>query len=291
MSIFQPFDPDDEPKRRRLRQLRAVPVRLVLPSMVTLLALCVGLTSIRMSIEERFDFAIAAIAIAALLDGIDGRVARFLKSTSRFGAELDSLTDFVNFGVAPVILLFVWTLDDVGSVGWIAGLIFAICAALRLARFNVSLLGPKKPEWQSGYFVGVPAPAGAMIVLLPVYLEFVGAPHGFLTAPLVIIYTLIVALLLVSRFPTWSGKPVGDRIPRDLVLPLFVLVVLVVALLLSFPWETMTVLTIAYLAALPFSWRSFQRQLAAHGTVSADDEADDRAEDGGANGDDDGKPS
>lgn len=272
MSIFQPFDPDDEPKRRRLRQLRAVPVRLVLPSLVTLLALCAGLTSIRMSIEERFDFAIAAIAIAALLDGIDGRVARLLKSTSRFGAELDSLTDFVNFGVAPVVLLFVWALDDAGSLGWIAGLIFAICAALRLARFNVSLHGPKKPEWQAGYFVGVPAPAGAMIVLLPVYLEFVGAPHGFLTAPLVIIYTVAVALLLVSRFPTWSGKAAGNRIPRDMVLPLFVLVVLVVALLLSFPWQTMAVLTIAYLAALPLSWRSFRRQLADHGRNAEDDE-------------------
>ncbi|MCB1488771.1 MAG: CDP-alcohol phosphatidyltransferase family protein, partial [Bauldia sp.] len=153
MSIFQPFDPDDEPKLKRLRQIRVVPIRMVLPSLVTLLALCAGLTSIRMSIEERFDWAIAAVAIAALLDGVDGRVARFLKSTSRFGAELDSLTDFVNFGVAPAILLFVWALDDAGSVGWIAALIFAICAALRLARFNVSLLGPKKPEWQSNFFV------------------------------------------------------------------------------------------------------------------------------------------
>lgn len=263
MSIFQPFDPDDEPKRRRLHKLRAVPIRAVLPSLVTLLALCAGLTSIRMSIEERFDFAIAAVAIAALLDGIDGRVARFLKSTSRFGAELDSLTDFVNFGVAPAILLYVWTLDDAGSVGWIAALIFAICAALRLARFNVALQDPKKPEWQSNFFVGVPAPAGAMIVFLPVYLEFIGAPHGFLTAPLVIIYTLAIALLMVSLVPSWSGKLIGRHIPRDMVLPLFVVVVLVVALLLSFPWHTMTVLTLMYLVALPLSWRSFHRQLAA----------------------------
>jgi CDP-diacylglycerol--serine O-phosphatidyltransferase len=248
---------------------------MVLPSLVTLLALCAGLTSIRMSIEERFDWAIAAVAIAALLDGIDGRVARFLKSTSRFGAELDSLTDFVNFGVSPAILLFVWALDDAGSVGWIAALIFAICAALRLARFNVSLQGPKKPEWQSNFFVGVPAPAGAMIVFLPVYLEFVGAPHGFLTAPLVIVYTLAIALLLVSRVPTWSGKLIGRQIPRDMVLPLFVVVVLIVALLLSFPWETMAVLTLAYLAALPLSWRSFHRHLAAEGCPPDDEPAPD----------------
>ena len=271
MSIFQPFDPDDEPKLKRLRQIRVVPIRMVLPSLVTLLALCAGLTSIRMSIEERFDWAIAAVAIAALLDGVDGRVARFLKSTSRFGAELDSLADFVNFGVSPAILLFVWALDDTGSVGWIAALIFAICAALRLARFNVSLHGPKKPEWQSNFFVGVPAPAGAMIVFLPVYLEFVGVPHGFLTAPLVIVYTLAIALLLVSRVPTWSGKLVGRQIARDMVLPLFVVVVLVVALLLSFPWETMAVLTLAYLASLPFSWRSFHRKLAAEGCPPDDE--------------------
>lgn len=268
MSIFQPFDPDDEPKWRRLRQLRElreVPIRLVLPSLVTLLALCAGLTSIRMSIEQRFDWAIAAIAIAAALDGIDGRVARFLKSTTRFGAELDSLTDFVNFGVAPPILLYAWALDDAGSLGWIASLIFAICAALRLARFNVALQGPAKPEWQSNFFVGVPAPAGAMIVFLPVYLEFIGAPHGFLTAPLVIVYTLAIAMLMVSRVPTWSAKLIGRRIPRDMVLPLFVMVVLVVALLLSFPWQTMTVLTLAYLAALPMSWRAFHQRQGAEG--------------------------
>lgn len=268
MSIFQPFDPDDEdqPRRRRIRQLRQVrpiPVRAVLPNLVTLLSLCAGLTSIRMSIEMRYEFAIAAVAIAAVLDGLDGQVARFLKSASRFGAELDSLADFVNFGVAPGILLYVWALDETGSIGWIAALIFAICAALRLARFNVALHGPVKPEWQSGYFVGVPAPAGAMIVFLPVYLEFVGAPHGFLTAPVVLVYTLVVAALMVSLVPTWSSKLIGRRIRRDLVLPLFVLVVLIVGLLLSFPWETMTVLSLAYLASLPLSWRAFYRRVKA----------------------------
>ena len=261
MSIFQPFDPDFEPRLRRLRQLRVIPVRMVLPNVVTLLALCAGLTSIRMSIEHRYDWAIAAIAIAAFLDGIDGQVARFLKGASRFGAELDSLADFVNFGVAPAILLFVWALDDAGSVGWIAALVFAICAALRLARFNVALEAADKPEWHSNFFVGVPAPAGAMIVLLPVYLEFIGAPHGILTAPLVAIYTVAIGVLMVSRLPTWSSKLVGKRIPRDMVLPLFVLVVLVVAFLLSFPWQTMTVLTLAYLGSLPLSWRGFQRRL------------------------------
>jgi CDP-diacylglycerol--serine O-phosphatidyltransferase len=270
-NIFPDFEPDDAPQRKRFRQLRVIPVRVVLPNVVTLLALCAGLTSIRMSIEGRYEAAILAIAIAALLDGIDGRMARLLKGSSRFGAELDSLTDFVNFGVGPAILLYTWTLDEIRSLGWIAALIFAICAALRLARFNVALDNPHKPEWQSNFFTGVPAPAGAMIALLPVYLELVGAPHGFWTAPVVLVYTLAIGLLMVSRLPTWSGKLIGKRIQRDLVLPLFVFVVLVVALLISYPWEMMTALSLLYLATLPLAFASWQRQTRA-GKAPADPE-------------------
>src|SRR5262245_25593421 len=197
---FLSFDPEEPPPRRkRVRELAAgVPARRILPNLVTLLALCAGLTSIRMSIEHRFDAAVLAIAIAAFLDGIDGRVARFLRTSSRFGAELDSITDFLNFGVAPAMLLFVWPLAEVHSLGWIVVMVFAICAALRLARFNVALDETDKPEWQSNYFVGVPAPAGAITVLLPVYMEFVGTPHGFWTAPLVLIYTIAIGFLMVS---------------------------------------------------------------------------------------------
>ena len=291
-TLFPPFDPDDEPRRRRLRemgaarvrQLRVIPVRLLIPSVVTLLALCAGLTAIRMSIEERYDWAIAAIAIAAFLDAIDGRVARLLRSTSRFGAELDSLTDFVNFGVAPGILIYVWALDEMRSLGWIAVLIFAICAALRLARFNVALADPDKPAWQANYFVGVPAPAGAMSALLPLYMELVGTPHGFWTAPVVLIYTVAIGLLMVSRVPTWSGKLVGRRVPRDMVLPLFVVVVVVAALLLSFPWETMSILTLVYLGSLPFSWQAYQRRL----TVGRKDDPRPPPKDGAAKPEGDG---
>jgi CDP-diacylglycerol---serine O-phosphatidyltransferase len=263
MSLFQPFDPEDFPGRKRLRQLQQVPIRSVFPNLVTLLALCAGLTSIRMSIELRFELAILLIAVAAALDGVDGRVARLLKSASRFGAELDSITDFLNFGVAPVVLLFVWALDDLKSLGWIAALIFAICAALRLARFNVALDVSEKPEWHATYFVGVPAPAGAMIVMLPLYLEFVGVPHGIMTAPLTLIYTVIVGLLMVSRVPSWSLKLIGRRIQRDHVLPLFVFAVLIAALFVSFPWQMMAFLTLLYLACLPLSWRTYHRRLAA----------------------------
>lgn len=259
MSLFQPFDPGDENGRRRLRPLPQVPIRSVLPSLVTLIALCAGLTSIRMTVEHRFDLAVLLIAVAAALDAIDGRIARFLKSTSRFGAELDSIADFVNFGVAPAILIYVWTLGDLRSLGWIAVLIFVICAALRLARFNVALEAADRPDWHAGFFVGVPAPAGAMIVMLPLYVEFVGVPRGFLTAPLVLIYTVAVGLLMVSRVPTWSGKLIGRRIARELVAPVFVGGVLVVAFLVSFPWETMTVLSLIYLGCLPLSWNSYRR--------------------------------
>ena len=271
MSLFQPFDPDDLPGRRRLRQLPQVPVRLVLPNLVTLLALCAGLTSIRMATEQDFEAAIRFIAIAAALDGIDGRMARFLKSTSRFGAELDSITDFLNFGVAPAVLMYVWALKELRSLGWIAALIFAICAALRLARFNAALDAADKPEWKASFFVGVPAPAGAMIVMLPLYVELVAIPHGFLTAPVVLVYTIAIGLLMVSRVPTWSGKLVGRRMPRDMVAPLFVLGVLTVAILISFPFETMMVLSLVYLGCLPLSWRSYQRRLAAGLKASGSD--------------------
>lgn len=259
--LFPPFDPEGTPGRLKPRQLPQVPIRLLLPNMVTLLALCAGLTAIRMAIENQLEVAVYAILFAAALDGIDGRVARFLKSTSRFGAQLDSLADFLNFGVAPAIMLFIWSLSDLGSFGWIGGLIFAICAALRLARFNVALEGPAKPAWQAAFFVGVPAPAAAAVVLLPIYLEFLGTPHGFWTAPIVLAYTLAIGFLMVSRVPSWSGKLIGTKIPRDLVLPLFITLVATAALLVSFPWLALTFACVAYLATLPFSWRAWHEQI------------------------------
>ena len=222
MRLLQPFDPEEIPGRKRFKRLQGqVPIRLVLPSLVTLLALCAGLSSIRMSIEGRLEFAAAFIVVAAALDGIDGRVARLLKSSSRFGAELDSISDFLNFGVAPVVLLYVWTLAELRSFGWLAVLIFGICASLRLARFNVAIGSAGKPDWHRRFFVGVPAPAGALSVLLPFYVESIGVPHSVVTAPVTFVFTLAVGLLMVSRIPTWSGKLVGNRIERDLVVPLF----------------------------------------------------------------------
>src|SRR5476649_1074110 len=168
--VFPPFDPAPPPRRR----FRPIPVRTLVPNLITLLALCAGLTAIRLAVEQKLEWALAAIVFAALLDGIDGRIARLLKGTSRFGAELDSLADFVNFGVAPALILYFWGLHELKSAGWIAAIVFAICAALRLARFNVMIDDPNKPTWAGNFFTGIPAPAGAITVLLPIYLYFLG---------------------------------------------------------------------------------------------------------------------
>jgi CDP-diacylglycerol--serine O-phosphatidyltransferase len=260
--VFPPFDPSPPPRRR----FKAIPVRTLLPNLITLLALCAGLTAIRLSVESRLDLALAAIVFAALLDGIDGRIARLLKGTSRFGAELDSLADFVNFGVAPALILYFWGLQELKSAGWIAALVFAICAALRLARFNVMIDDPNQPAWAGNFFTGIPAPAGAITVLLPIYLNFLGVSNGLVTIWITFLYTLTIALLMVSRLPVFSGKHVGKRVPPDMVLLVFVVVVLFFALLISYPWAVLTIGTLAYLGCLPFGWlsyREYQRKDAA----------------------------
>jgi CDP-diacylglycerol---serine O-phosphatidyltransferase len=262
--MFPPFDPDrDDRKRRPLAFARGqVPLRVLIPNIFTLVGLCAGLTAIRMGIEHRWDLAVAALVFAAFLDGIDGHVARLLKASSRFGAELDSLADFVNFGVAPAIIMFNWALEDLRSLGWIAVLVFAVCSALRLARFNVSLDRPDQPAWKSNYFVGVPAPAGAIILLLPIYAQDLGLHLPRLT-PLVLIYTIGIALLMVSKVPTFSIKLIGQKIAREHVPPIFVLAALFIALLLTFPSLTLAAGSMIYLALIPVSaYRYYQLERA-----------------------------
>lgn len=247
--MFTPFDPQRLENRRR--RFRAIPVRVLVPNLITLLALCAGLTAVRLTIEGKLEWALGAIVFAAILDGIDGRVARMIKGQSRFGAELDSLADFVNFGVAPGLILYFWGLNEIGSVGWIAALVFAICAGLRLARFNVMSADPNQPIWAANFFTGMPAPAGAITVLLPVYVSLLG---GGRVASLTFLYTLVIAFLMVSTLPVYSGKRVGTRVPSEMVLPIFVVVVLFVALLVSYPWPVLTIGTLIYLATLPLSY-------------------------------------
>ena len=244
-----------DPRRRRFRR---IPVRTLAPNLITLLAMCAGLTGIRMAFENRYTLALAAIVFAAILDGIDGRLARLLKGTSRFGAELDSLSDFVNFGVAPALILYFWDLHELKSAGWIAAMVFAICACLRLARFNVMIEDPDRPAWTANFFVGMPAPMGAIAVLLPIYAVFLGLPRSGVLTWLTLLYTLTIASLMVSRLPVFSGKRVGTRVPPEMVGPLIVVVVLSIALLIAYPWVLLTAGTLAYLVSLPFGWLSYR---------------------------------
>ncbi len=248
--------PDPRTPDLRRRRFRQIPIRMLVPNVITLLAICAGLTAIRLSIEGRNELALAAIVFAAVLDGIDGRVARMIKGQSRFGAELDSLADFVNFGVAPALILYFWQLHDLNNVGWIAAMIFAISGGLRLARFNATMDDPNKPPFAANYFTGVPAPLGAICVLLPMYLVLIGAPQ--LPAPVTALFTLSIAFLMVSRLPVFSGKMIGGKIAPDMVLPVVVLVVLFIAVLISYPWHLLTGGSLVYLFSLPIGWASYR---------------------------------
>jgi CDP-diacylglycerol---serine O-phosphatidyltransferase len=264
---FRPFaGPDDTladdpllaPRRPPRRRFRAVPMRLVLPNLVTLSALAMGLTAIRFAAEGKFEIAVVAVIVAAILDGLDGRLARAIKGTSRFGAELDSLADFIDFGVAPALILYFSSLQEIKSFGWFAALIFAIAAALRLARFNVMLDDPDKPAWHGNFFVGMPAPAGAIVGLLPLYLHLsqISVPGLSLPVPLEIVYVIGVALLMASRIPHFSGKKMG-RIPRDYVIFVMFGIAALLFLLATFPMEMMIVLSLGYLATVPWAVRRF----------------------------------
>jgi CDP-diacylglycerol--serine O-phosphatidyltransferase len=251
-----PIDPKYPEMRRR--RFRPIPVRMLVPNFITLLAICAGLTAIRLSTEGRMELAVTAIVFAAVLDGLDGRVARMIKGQSKFGAELDSLADFVNFGVAPGLILYFWQLHDLGNGGWIAAMVFAISGGLRLARFNATMDDPNKPAFAANFFTGVPAPAGAITVLLPIYLAFLGVPKP--PAVLTALYTLLIAFLMVSRLPVFSGKTVKMRVPPEMVLPVFVSVVFFIALLISYPWHILSAGSVVYILSLPLGWRSYRDQ-------------------------------
>ncbi len=251
---------------RRRRRFRAVPIRVVLPNLVTLAALSMGLTSIRFAIESKFETAVLAVIVAAVLDGLDGRLARALRGTSRFGAELDSLADFVDFGVAPALILYFSSLQRIPSLGWFAALVFVIAAALRLARFNTMLEDPDRPAWHGNFFTGMPAPAGAIVGLLPLYVQLSSfvSPGMRLPVGLDIGFVILIAFLMASRIPFFSGKKIG-RIPREWFMAILFGVAATLLLLATFPMEMMIVLSIAYLATAPFAlrrWRHYERATA-----------------------------
>jgi CDP-diacylglycerol--serine O-phosphatidyltransferase len=261
----EPTRPRDEARGPRLRE---IPLRLMIPNLITVLAICAGLTGIRLAFEGRYELAVAMVLLAAFLDGIDGRVARLLKATSSFGVQMDSLADIINFGVAPALVSYAFLLHDAKSIGWIAALLYAIAAGLRLARFNVMAERDVKAPWQSEFFVGVPAPMGAMLMLLPVYLGFLGVEPSPVFVYGSVAYTVVIGYLLASRLPVWSGK--SSRIRRDLMFPIMLGVVVYVALLMSYTWEILSVTVIAYLCILPLSARAWHRR---YGTITIEDDS------------------
>lgn len=244
----------------RRRRFKAVPIRVVIPNLVTLAALAMGLTAIRFASEGKYEIAVLAVIVAAILDGLDGRIARAIRGTSRFGAELDSLADFVDFGVAPALIMYFSSLQQIKSFGWFAVLIFAIAAALRLARFNTMLDDPDQPAWRTHFFTGMPSPAGAIVGLLPLYVQLSAfASPGFrLPVPAEIGYVIVIAFLMASRVPHFSGKRIG-RIPREYFMVVLFGVAAALLLLATFPMEMMILLSSAYLATIPFAVRQSRR--------------------------------
>jgi CDP-diacylglycerol--serine O-phosphatidyltransferase len=252
------------PRPRNRPRFKGPSFNRMIPNLMTMLGLCAGLTSMRFGLEGRFGSAAVAIVVAAVIDGLDGRLARLLKATSRFGAEFDSLSDFLCFGVAPPFVLFLWSLQRGGAYGFAPCVMFSVCMALRLARFNASLEGAPKPAYAYNFFTGVPAPAGAGLALFPLFLGLEAKSLGLqwlLNAaqhPLFCAVMLIgTSLLLVSTLPIWSFK--NFKVPSEYVLPLLLGTGAYAAVLLADPWAAMAAAGLIYLAMLPFSVRSFRR--------------------------------
>lgn len=243
--------------RRPLRQARGLPLRAVAPNAVTALALCAGLTGIRFALSAEWQAAVAMVMIAGVLDGLDGRVARLVRGESRFGAELDSLSDAISFGVSPALIVYLWSLRDLPRLGWLCALIFAVFCALRLARFNAAIDIVDQPHKSAGFFTGIPAPAGAGLALLPLYLWFwTGAPL-FRSVWLVAPWLALIALLMVSSVATYSWGSL--RLRRSVRFEAMAGVVLLGAAIVSAPWHSLTVFALAYLASIPLSIRQYRK--------------------------------
>jgi len=230
--------------------------RVILPNMLTLIGVCIGLTSIRFALDEKFEFAIIAIIIAAIIDGLDGRIARLIKGTSKVGKELDSLTDLISFGVAPAFIMFFWKLNTLGRFGWLLCLIYVICVALRLARFNVN--SNQEPSWRDNFFEGVPSPAGGILVLTPLIISMTNFNYLQLNYDFIVpVFFIVTSLLLISKFPSYSFKKIV--IQRKTTIFLLFGIVLFFGLLLIYPFNIISISAIIYLLMLPISFFHYQK--------------------------------
>jgi len=230
--------------------------RVILPNMLTLIGVCIGLTSIRFALDGKFEFAIIAIIFAALIDGLDGRIARLIKGTSKVGKELDSLTDMISFGVAPAFVMFFWKLDTLGRFGWLVCLIYVICVALRLARFNVN--SNQEPSWRDNFFEGVPSPAGGILVLTPLIISLTNFNYIELNYDIIVpAFFITTSLLLISKFPSYSFKKIV--IQRKTTIFLLFGIVLFFGLLLIYPFSIISISAVVYLLMLPISFFHYQK--------------------------------
>ena len=230
--------------------------RVILPNMLTLIGVCIGLSSIRFALDEKFEFAIIAIIFAALIDGLDGRIARLIKGTSKVGKELDSLTDVISFGVAPAFIMYFWKLNELGRFGWLLCLVYVICVALRLARFNVN--SSQEPSWKDNFFEGVPSPAGGILVLTPLIVSLTGFDYFELNYNLIVpIFFVVISILLISKFPSYSFKKIV--IPRRTTIFLLFGIVLFFGLLLVYTFNVIAISSVIYLFLLPISFIHYQK--------------------------------
>mgnify|MGYP001325101418 FL=1 len=245
---------------QRKSNLKIVPdkksARMILPNMLTLIGVCIGLTSIRFALDERYEIAIIAILFAALIDGLDGRIARLIKGTSKVGKELDSLTDMISFGVAPAFIMYFWKLNTLGKFGWLLCLIFVVCVALRLARFNIN--SNQEPSWRDNFFEGVPSPAGGILVLTPLIISLSGFDFINLNYEIVVpSFFIATSILLISKFPTYSFKKIV--IPRKTTIFLLFGIVLFFGLLLVYTFNVIAISAIVYLLLIPISFLHYSR--------------------------------
>ena len=246
--------------------------RVILPNMLTLIGVCIGLTSIRFALDGRYEFAIIAIIIAAVIDGLDGRIARLIKGTSKVGKELDSLTDMISFGVAPAFIMYFWKLNELGRFGWLVCLIYVICVALRLARFNVNTGG--EPSWRDNFFEGVPSPAGGILVLTPLIFSMSSIELLKIDYAIVVpIFFIVTSFLLISKFPSYSFKKIV--IQRKATIFLLFGIVLFFGLLLIYPFNVISVSALIYLFMLPISFFHYQKLKKENEGQNYDDEDDD----------------
>ena len=247
----------DEQKKKRTQRIMEFPFNRMIPNIVTLLALSAGLTSIRFALLDQWEHAVLSLVVAAILDTIDGRVARLLKGASKFGAELDSLSDFVCFGVSPALILYLWAMQDAGRPGWILVMLFTMCCGLRLARFNVATDDDDAPAWKVHFFSGVPAPAGAGLVLIPMIISFQVDAEILRNPWIVSGFLFTVGALLVSSVPTYSFKKL--KISRNWIMPTMLIVAGIAAFSVTVPWLTLSVVMALYLSSFFFSIRAQYR--------------------------------